>query len=175
MTVKPLLTKDNQQTKAATSGNKQGEDLSNSSGTSLFKLHDHNNTTADTNTPDSDNTRFRIPHLSKDPNPNPPQQDVSNETTSNPDERPSSQWRRRHDLDLEQPQGLRPSVSSLGTVIKAAMVFSKAARRRALSSLVEENTVDTREIIRRERLRKLQSRASVLSKIVSQFPVQGEE
>ncbi|KAK7497253.1 hypothetical protein BaRGS_00011547 [Batillaria attramentaria] len=87
-------------------------------------------------------------------------------------ERPaSSQWRR--ELAREKPPGLSPSVSSLGTVIKAAMVFSKAARQRALSSMVEEHNVDTREVIRQERLRVLQSRASVLNKIMSQFPVQG--
>ncbi|XP_076466216.1 uncharacterized protein LOC143297681 [Babylonia areolata] len=97
--------------------------------------------------------------------------DDDNTSEDPPAPRAASQWRR--DLDLEQPAGLRSRVSTLGTVLKAAMVFSKTARRKALSSLVDDNNQDCREAVRRERLRTLQSRASVLSKIVAQFPVHG--
>lgn len=176
MTVKPLLTKDNHQTNADRFSDPNHNPLDTTTATLLVKLRSHSNThTAATTTTDSEDARAKIPHLSKDPNRNSVPNTANDETSSNCDDRLSSHSRRRHEAALEQPQGLRPSVSSLGTVLKAAMVFSKAARRRALSSMVEENNVNTREIIRKERLRKLQSRASVLSKIVSQFPVQGDE
>lgn len=60
---------------------------------------------------------------------------------------------------------------SLTTVVKAAMAFSKTARKRALDKLVEEQSMDTRQIIKEERLRRLQSRSNVLKSLSSQFSV----
>lgn len=61
---------------------------------------------------------------------------------------------------------------SLTTVVKAAMAFSKTARKRALDKLVEEQSVDTRQIVKEERLRRLQSRSNVLKSLSSQFSVE---
>ncbi|KAK7107861.1 hypothetical protein V1264_015703 [Littorina saxatilis] len=171
MTVTPLLaSKDSQQATSTTQ--KHGEDSADSSKHAQTRHHTHH-VVKEGDFPSASGHNLRIPPLSRIPNPNSLQEDSDEETSSNAggDRQPSH---RRRELALEQPVGLRPSVSSLGTVIKAAMVFSKAARRRALSDMVDENNIDTREVIRRERLRMLQSRASVLSKIVSQFPVNGE-
>ncbi|KAL8621927.1 hypothetical protein ACOMHN_046131 [Nucella lapillus] len=101
-----------------------------------------------------------------------PEGEAEADAGSIPEEpRAGSQWRR--DLELEQPAGLSCRVSTLGTVLKAAMVFSKAARKKALMDLVQQNNAHTHEAIRRERLRTLQSRAYVLTNIVAQFPAQG--
>ncbi|KAL3882738.1 hypothetical protein ACJMK2_029049 [Sinanodonta woodiana] len=66
-------------------------------------------------------------------------------------------------------------VVTIGTLVKAAMTFSKAARKRALETMVKENNADSHEKIRQEHIRRLQSRASVLSNITSTWKVDNED
>ena len=82
---------------------------------------------------------------------------------------------RRYRQILERQAGLNSQVNSLGRVIQTAHVFSKAARRRALTTMMDENNADLRKVIRREKVRKLQSRASLLRKVMVQFPAFGED
>ena len=58
---------------------------------------------------------------------------------------------------------------SVTKVVRAAMTFSRMARKRALTKMQNDNSSDTHEIIRQERLRKLQSRQHVLNSLSSQW------
>lgn len=58
---------------------------------------------------------------------------------------------------------------SVTTVLRAALAFSKNARQRALSQLVQEQNTDANEIIRHERLRRLESKNSILAAISKTF------
>ena len=57
----------------------------------------------------------------------------------------------------------------VSTIVKAAMTFSRLARTRALMKMQEENSSDGHEVIRQERLRRLQSRQNVLNSIANQW------
>lgn len=58
---------------------------------------------------------------------------------------------------------------SISKVVRAALTFSRMARKRALTKMQNENSSDAHEIIRQERLRKLQSRQNVLNSLASQW------
>lgn len=72
------------------------------------------------------------------------------------------------EISAERPLATNKLVS-ISKVVKAAMTFSKVARKRALQKMQEENSSDGHEIIRQERLRRLQSRQSLLDSIASQW------
>ncbi|XP_061193367.1 dentin sialophosphoprotein-like [Saccostrea echinata] len=63
------------------------------------------------------------------------------------------------------------SLVSVTTVLRAALAFSKTARQRALSQLVQEQSTDANEIIRQERLRRLDSKNSILAAISQNFAI----
>ncbi|XP_062615577.1 dentin sialophosphoprotein-like [Saccostrea cucullata] len=60
---------------------------------------------------------------------------------------------------------------SVTTVLRAALAFSKTARKRALGQLVQEQSTDANEIIRQERLRRLESKNSILAAISQNFAI----
>ncbi|KAH3728995.1 uncharacterized protein LOC127853574 [Dreissena polymorpha] len=71
-------------------------------------------------------------------------------------------------ITAEKPLASNKLVS-ISKVVRAAMTFSRVARKRALLKMQEENSSDSHEIVRQERIRKLQSRQSVLNIIASQW------
>ncbi|XP_060561967.1 uncharacterized protein LOC132721653 isoform X2 [Ruditapes philippinarum] len=58
---------------------------------------------------------------------------------------------------------------SVSKIVRAALTFSRVARKRALQNMQNENSSDSHEIVRQERIRKLQSRQNVLNSIASQW------
>lgn len=72
------------------------------------------------------------------------------------------------EVSAERPVSTNKLVS-VSAVVKAAMTFSRIARKRALAKMVEENSADPHELIRQERLRKLQSRQNVLKSLTGQW------
>ncbi|CAG2205456.1 unnamed protein product [Mytilus edulis] len=85
-------------------------------------------------------------------------------------QRKPSNWR-KYVAAEQAPIPETQRLVTLTTVVKAALAFSKTARRRALDKLVEEQSVDTRQIIKEERIRRLQSRNNVLMSLSTQFSV----
>lgn len=72
------------------------------------------------------------------------------------------------EITAEKPLSTNKLVS-ITKVVRAAMTFSRMARKRALTKMQDENSSDAHEIIRQERLRKLLSRQQVLNSIASQW------
>lgn len=88
-------------------------------------------------------------------------------------QRRPSKWRHFINTDKVQlPQAKK--LATVGAVVKAAMAFSKNARKQALEKLVEEQSADSRELIKQERLRRLESRNNVLSSIASKWRLNPE-
>ena len=71
-------------------------------------------------------------------------------------------------VSAERPVATNKLVA-VTSVVKAAMKFSRTARKRLLANMIEENSTDPHEIIRQERLRRVQSRQSVLNSIANQW------
>ena len=71
-------------------------------------------------------------------------------------------------VTAERPVAVNKLVA-VTSVVKAAMKFSRTARKRLLENMVEENSADPHEIVRQERLRRLQSRQHVLNSIATQW------
>jgi len=74
------------------------------------------------------------------------------------------------EISAERPLSANKLVS-ISKVVRAAMTFSRVARKRCLQKMQEENSSDAHEIVRQERLRRLQSRQNVLNTITSQWSV----
>lgn len=72
------------------------------------------------------------------------------------------------EITPEKPLSTNKLVS-IKYVVRAAMTFSRLARKKALARMQSENSSDAHEIIRQERLRKLQSRQQVLNSIANQW------
>lgn len=72
------------------------------------------------------------------------------------------------EITAERPVAANKLVA-VTTVVKAAMTFSRTARKRALAKMVEENSAEPHEIIRQERLKRLQSRQNILKTIANQW------
>lgn len=60
-------------------------------------------------------------------------------------------------------------MASVGKVLQAAMAFSKTSRQKALEKMVEKKSTDRHELIRQERLRRLQTRTSLLQGLANQW------
>lgn len=85
-------------------------------------------------------------------------------------QRKPSKW--REFVCAEKAQIPPPkSVVSVTTVLRAALAFSKTARKRALTQLVQEQNTDAGEIIRQERLRRLDSKNTILAAISKNFAI----
>ena len=72
------------------------------------------------------------------------------------------------EIKPEKPLATNKLVS-VSKIVRAALTFSRVARKRALQNMQNENSSDSHEIVRQERLRKLQSRQNVLNSITSQW------
>ena len=72
------------------------------------------------------------------------------------------------DVSAERPVATNKLIA-VTAVVKAAMTFSRVARKRILAKMVDENSTDPHELIRQERLRKVQSRQSVLNSLANQW------
>ncbi|KAL4232523.1 hypothetical protein ACF0H5_007215 [Mactra antiquata] len=72
------------------------------------------------------------------------------------------------EIKPEKPLSTNKLVS-VGKIVRAALTFSRVARKRALLKMQDENSSDSHEIMRQERLRRLQSRQNVLNTITSQW------
>ena len=85
-------------------------------------------------------------------------------------QRKPSKW--REFVCAERTQIPTPkNVVSVTTVLRAALAFSKTARQRALNQLVQEQNTDAGEIIRKERLRRLDSKNNILAAISKNFAI----
>lgn len=85
-------------------------------------------------------------------------------------QRKPSKW--REFVCAEKAQIPPPkNVVSVTTVLRAALAFSKTARKRALTQLVQEQNTDAGEIIRQERLRRLDSKNNILAAISKNFAI----
>lgn len=85
-------------------------------------------------------------------------------------QRKPSNWRKYVAADTAPiPETKR--LVTLTNVVKAALAFSKTARKRALNKLIEEQSIDTRQVIQQERLRRLQSRSNILMSLSSQWSI----
>lgn len=74
------------------------------------------------------------------------------------------------EIKPEKPLATNKLVS-VSKIVRAALTFSRVARKRALQKMQNENSSDAHEIVRQERIRKLQSRQNVLNSIASQWTV----
>jgi 5-keto 4-deoxyuronate isomerase len=83
-------------------------------------------------------------------------------------QRKPSNWRKYVAAD-SAPIPETKRLVTLTNVVKAALAFSKTARKRALNKLIEEQSIDTRQVIQQERLRRLQSRSNILMSLSSQW------
>ncbi|XP_045196317.2 uncharacterized protein LOC123551442 [Mercenaria mercenaria] len=72
------------------------------------------------------------------------------------------------EIKPEKPLSTNKLVS-VTKIVRAALTFSRVARKRALQKMQNENSSDAHEIVRQERIRKLQSRQNVLNTIASQW------
>ena len=72
------------------------------------------------------------------------------------------------EVSAERPVAANKLVG-VATVVKAAMTFSRVARKRLLAKMVDENSTDPHELIRQERIRQTQSRQSLLNTIANQW------
>lgn len=87
-------------------------------------------------------------------------------------QRRPSKWRQYVAADTAPvPQKKMVTVTA---VVKAALAFSKMARKRALNKLVEEQSTDPVELIRQERLRRLHSRNNILQTITNSWSMKGD-
>lgn len=80
---------------------------------------------------------------------------------------------RGHDKLLSEIKPDKPLATnklvSVSKIVRAALTFSRVARKRALLKMQNENSSDAHEVVRQERIRKLQSRQNVLNTIASQW------
>ncbi|XP_060070917.1 uncharacterized protein LOC132550841 [Ylistrum balloti] len=87
-------------------------------------------------------------------------------------QRRPSKWRQYVAADTAPvPQ---KKIVTVTAVVRAALAFSKMARKRALTKLVEEQSTDPVELIRQERLRRLHSRNNILQTITNSWSMNGD-
>ncbi|OWF46879.1 uncharacterized protein LOC110455076 [Mizuhopecten yessoensis] len=87
-------------------------------------------------------------------------------------QRRPSKWRQYVAADTAPvPQ---KKIVTVTAVVRAALAFSKMARKRALNKLVEEQSTDPVELIRQERLRRLHSRNNILQTITNSWSLNGD-
>ncbi|XP_033739445.1 uncharacterized protein LOC117326818 [Pecten maximus] len=87
-------------------------------------------------------------------------------------QRRPSKWRQYVAADTAPvPQ---KKIVTVTAVVRAALAFSKMARKRALNKLVEEQSTDPVELIRQERLRRLHSRNNILQTISNSWSMNGD-
>lgn len=76
-----------------------------------------------------------------------------------------------NEIKPEKPLAVNKLIC-VSKIVRAALTFSRVARKRALLKMQEENSSDAHEIVRQERIRKLQSRQNVLNTIASQWTLE---
>lgn len=80
---------------------------------------------------------------------------------------------KEHDKLLSEIKPEKPLATnklvSVRTIVRAALAFSRVARKRALLKMQNENSSDGHELVRQERIRKLHSRQNVLNSIACQW------